>query len=97
MGSRTYQVSAYRESVSNAALSLVAPAGMYTGGDILPDLFTGTSTFNAGDYRSSGYTAAVTQNLGEHVSATVMFGSTGALTADNREIVSDSPDELRSP
>ena len=50
VGSRTYQVSAYRESVSNAALSMVAPAGMYTGGDILPDLFTGTSTFNAGDY-----------------------------------------------
>ena len=95
VGSRTYQVSAYRESVSNAALSMVAPAGMYAGGDILPDLFTGTSTFNAGDYHSSGYTAAVTQNLGEHVSATVMYGSMGALTADNREIVSDSPDELR--
>ena len=96
LGSRTYQVSTYRENVSNAALSLVAPAGMYTGGDILPDLFTGTSTFNAGDYSSSGYTAAVTQELGPHVNATVMFGSTGALTADNREIVSDSPDELRS-
>ena len=54
MGSRTYQVSTYRENVSNAALSLVAPAGMYTGGDILPDLFTGTSTFNAGDYQQLG-------------------------------------------
>jgi len=96
MGSRTYQVSTYRENVSNAALSLVAPAGMYTGGDILPDLFTGTSTFNAGDFRSTGYTAAVTQNLGEHVAATVMYGSMGALTAANREIVSGSPDELRS-
>jgi hypothetical protein len=96
IGSRNYQVSTYRESVSNAALSLVAPAGMYTGGDILPDLFTGTSTFDAGDFRSTGYTAAVTQNLGEHVAATVMYGSMGALTADNREIVSGSPDELRS-
>ena len=96
MGSRTYQVSTYRENVRNAALSLVAPAGMYTGGDILPDLFTGTSTFNVGDFRSTGYTAAVTQNLGEHLTATVMYGSMGALTAANREIVSDSPDELRS-
>jgi len=57
MGSRTYQVSTYRESVSNAALSIVAPAGMYTGGDILPDLFSGTSTFDAGDFRSTGYSA----------------------------------------
>jgi hypothetical protein len=96
MGSRTFQASTYREIVSHAALSLVAPKGMYTGGDILPDVFTGTSTFDAGDYRSTGYTAAVTQNLGEHVTATVMYGSMGALTAANREIVSDSPDELRS-
>jgi hypothetical protein len=96
IGSRTYQVSTYRETVSNAALSLVAPGGMYTGGDILPDLFSGTSTFDAGDYRSTGYSAAVTQNLGEHLAATVMYGSMGALTAANREIVSGSPDELRS-
>jgi hypothetical protein len=95
-GSRTYQASAYRESVTNAALSLVAPAGMYSGGDILPDLFSGDSIFNAGDYRSLGYTVAVTQNMGDHLSATVMYGSMGALTAENREIVSNSPDELRS-
>ena len=96
MGSRTYQVSAYEESVTNAALSLVAPAGMYSGGDILPDLFTGTATFNAGNYSSVGYTASATQALGEHLSATLMYGSTGALTATNRELVSTSPDELRS-
>ena len=94
--SRTYQVSAYRESVTNAALSLVAPEGMYSGGDILPDLFSANSIFNAGDYHSVGYTATVTQNLGDHVSATVMYGSMGALTAQNGELVSSSPDELRS-
>src|SRR5450432_4358194 len=33
LGSRTFLVSAYRESVTNAALSIVAPAGMYAGGD----------------------------------------------------------------
>jgi hypothetical protein len=43
-----------------------------------------------------GYTAAVTQNLGEHLSATLIYGSMGALTAESREIVSNSPDELRS-
>jgi hypothetical protein len=96
MGSRTYQVSTYRERVSDAALSLVAPAGMYSGGDILPDVFTGASTFNAGNFHSTGYTAAVTQSIGQCLAATVMFGSMGALTAANREIVSDNPDELRS-
>jgi len=95
-GSRTYYLSAYGESISNAALSIVAPAGLYAAGDLLPDLFSGNSIFNVGDRQSTGYNAAVTQAVGQHVSATVMYGSMGVLTADNRELVSNSPDELRS-
>jgi len=34
---------------------------MYGGGDILPDLFSGNSIFDAGNFSSAGYTAAVTQ------------------------------------
>ena len=96
LGSRTWQISAYQENMSNATLSIVAPAGMFAGGDILPDLFTGTSTFDAGDFRTTGYTASVTQAIGSNVTAMLMYGSTGGLTADDREIVSNSPDELRS-
>jgi len=96
MGSRTYSVSAYRESVSNAALTIAAPAGLYAGGDILPDLFSGISIFNAGNYQSTGYTAGVTQSVGDRITASLMYGSTGGLTADSRELVSTSPDELRS-
>jgi len=96
IGSRTYGVSAYRESVTNAALTLVAPAGFYSGADVLPDLFSGNSIFNAGDYGSTGYTAAVTQNLGQNVAATVIYGSMGVLTADRGELVSNSPDDLRA-
>lgn len=96
LGSRTVQGSVYRESVTNAALSIVAPAGMYSGGDILPNLLTGTSTFNAGNYQGTGYSGSLTQNMGDHVSATVIYGSMSALTADNRELVTNSPDELRA-
>jgi hypothetical protein len=96
VGSRTWYLSANSESVVNAALSMVAPAGLFGGNDLLPDLFSGSSVFNAGDYKATGYTAAVTQNLGDHVSATVMYGSMGALTVDDHELVSNSPDELRS-
>ena len=96
VGSRTYQLSAFRESISNAALSISAPFGLYSGDDVLPDLFTGSSTFNAGDFHSAGYTASVTQRFGEHLSAALIFGSMGALTVSPTEIVSNSPDELRS-
>jgi Carboxypeptidase regulatory-like domain len=96
IGSRNYMLSAYHESVRNAALSLVAPDGMYSGGDILPDLFTGNSIFNAGNFQNSGYTAGFTQNFGDHFSASAIYSSEGALTADSRELVSNSPDELRA-
>jgi hypothetical protein len=95
-GSRTYEASVYSESVINAALTMVAPDGMYSSADVLPDLFGGNSIFNAGDYRSLGYTAAVTQDAGSRFSATLMYGSMGALTAGNREIESNNPDELRA-
>ena len=95
-GSREYQLSAYRERVTNAALTMGSTDGLYTGGDILPDLFSGSSIFNAGDYQSNGYTAAVTQNAGDRLSATLMYGSAGVLTADRRTIDSANPDDLRS-
>lgn len=96
VGSRTYQVSAYRESVSNLALSMVSPSDFFAGTDVLPDLFSGNSIFNAGNFESTGFTVAVSQNVNDHVTATVIYGSTGALTTDSHELVSNSPDELRS-
>jgi hypothetical protein len=96
LGSRVLRVSGYRESVSNAALTVDAPEGVYTSGDILPDVYSGASVFNAGSYESLGYTASLTQNFGEQVSATLMFGSAGALTAARGELVSDNPDDLRA-
>jgi hypothetical protein len=95
-GSRRLDLSAYREIVTNAALSLVGPNGMYFGDDLLPDLFTGNAIFNAGNYTTSGYSAAFTQELGPNLNATVVYGTTPGLTAGNRELVSNSPDELRS-
>ena len=95
VGSRVYQLSTYRESVTNAALSLAAPEGLF-GGDLLPDLFGANAVFDAGNYRSTGYTVAATQNLGDGFSATVMYGTVGSLTAARGELVSGSPDELRS-
>jgi hypothetical protein len=94
-GSRTFNITAFHEQVSNAALSLVAPDSFY-GGDILPDLFSGSAIFNAGNYQSMGYTAGMTQNVGQNVSATLMYGSSGALTVNGGDLVSNNPDELRS-
>jgi hypothetical protein len=95
-GSRTVHFSGYREAVQNLALSLMGPQDYFGTADALPDLFSSSSIFNVGNFASSGATVALTQELGPHVSVTAMYGATGALTVADRELVSSSPDELRS-
>ncbi|HUE23285.1 MAG TPA: carboxypeptidase-like regulatory domain-containing protein [Bryobacteraceae bacterium] len=96
IGSRKFAVSTYHESISNLALTIAAPDGFLPVGDILPDFFSGTAMFNAGNFSSMGYVASATQNVGDNLSATVMYGSTGALTADRDDPVSGDPAELRA-
>ncbi len=91
-GSRTYRVAASRENVSNAALTLFTPDGAGTQVDILPDLFTNNSIYNAGDYGSLGASVSVTQNLGGNLSMTAVYSTSGALSAANE----GTPDDLRS-
>jgi len=94
-GSRTYRASVYSEHVSNAALTIVAPGGFY-GGDILPDLFSNSSVFDAGNYQTVGYTASVTQHLGDKFNLSVIYGSVGVLAPQTEQLASNSMDELRS-
>ena len=95
-GSRTYRASVYRQDISNTAVTASAPAGFFSSGDLLPDLFSASSILNVGDFRSTGVALSATQNLGEHVSASVIYGDTGALNTNSHELVSHSPDELRA-
>ena len=94
-GSRTYNVSVYHESVMNAALSMVAPAGMLPSSDMMPDLFSANSIFDVGNFQSSGVSGTVTQELTDNLNASLTLDSTGGLTASDRELVSDNPDQLR--
>jgi hypothetical protein len=96
VGSRTYSATLDNESVTNAALSVLGPVGGVAGVDILPDVFSDASILNAGNFRSWGYNGAITQNLGDYVSVTMMYGGEGALTVDNGPLVTGSPEELRT-
>lgn len=95
-GSRIFRVSAYGERVSNAALTIAAPGGFYSGGDILPDLFSNSSVFNAGNYQTVGYTASVTQKLGDRFNISAMYGSVGVLAPETDQLATNNLDELRS-
>jgi hypothetical protein len=94
IGSRTYSASAYRESMTNAALTVVAPAG-FPAGDLLPDLFSSSSVFNIGDYSNIGYMISVSQSLGDYLRLTAAYGSGSALTPTRQQLQTDDPNEMR--
>ncbi len=95
IGSRTYGLAAYRESVTNAALTMVAPPGVVPPSDLLPDLLSNSSVFNAGDYSSAGYMASVTQALGENFGLTLAGGSGNALIPIQADLSAGGGDEFR--
>lgn len=94
-GSRDFRVSGHHERVSHAALNLVAPDGFYSSGDLIPDLFSDSYIFDAGEFQSNGLTASATQNLGGRFNVTVMYASVGALIPGSGGLSSGTPDELR--
>jgi hypothetical protein len=94
-GSRTFTMGVYRENIGNAALTLSAPDGFFYTGDLLPDLASNSSVFNIGGFQRFGYTASVTQDVGEDYALTIAYGHGGVLTSDGRALETADPNELR--
>jgi hypothetical protein len=95
VGSRTYAVAAYRESMSNAALTMLAEPGSVPASDLLPDLLSNSAVFNVGDYASAGYMASATQALGERMAFTLAAGSGNALIPGESALEGSSGYQLR--
>jgi Carboxypeptidase regulatory-like domain len=94
-GSRTFSMAAYSESLNNAAITMVAPAGSFPSSDLLPDLLSNSSVFNLGRYAGFGYMGSLTQELAENLNVTGAFGSGTALTPDGSQLLTEKPDEVR--
>jgi hypothetical protein len=91
----TFNLSAYRERVSNDAMTVVAPEGAFAPGDLLPDVSSQNSVFDAGSYQRSGFAASVSQALGERVEIGSSFGSGGALAPAGDDLAANSAEALR--
>ena len=90
------EVAAYQDSLSDAAVTALVPGGHFTDGNILPDLFSNSSTLNAGLHRSKGYRVSYARELRDHLQAAIGYGSTGALSPTRSGLETPSVDELRS-
>jgi hypothetical protein len=95
-GSRKYSVAAYSEAVADAAYSLSSSSHFLPGSDLLPDLDSRNYLFDIGNYQRTGYTAAVTQSVGEHMDVTLAAGRGGALVADSHQATVDSAAGVRA-
>ena len=95
-GSRTYEIAAYNDNVSNGALTMAGSDQFLGNGDLLPDLFSNSWTLNVGRYRNAGYLVSMTQALGSRLDLTAAYGSGGALTVSDKAGDAANIDELRS-
>ncbi len=95
LGSREYRVSAYNQSVSNNTLTIAHPDANLFSGDLLPDLFSSSALFNAGRFESTGYTASVTQDLGESYKVTLTYGTVGVMARRSDAPLTSNADDLR--
>jgi hypothetical protein len=96
IGNTTINLSAYREKVINDAMTLVAPEGVFAAGDLLPDISSQNSVFDAGSYHRSGVAASVSRSIGDHLQIGASFGDGGALApAAGGEVTADSAQDLR--
>jgi len=96
VGSRTYNLAAFKEVVGNGALTMSTPDGFYMTGDLLPELSSSSSVFNVGRYSRLGYTATITQQINDRFSASVSYGRGGVLTTDREAVLgTGNADDLR--
>ncbi len=95
-GSRTFSVAVYSESLSNTAIAVSGAPEFEASPEFLPDFFSETSVFNAGNLNTIGYLATVSQKVGDSFEASVSAGNAGALTARESALETGSPDELRA-
>lgn len=96
LGEDVIEVAAYRDGFSNTAITALVPAGLYTGGDILPDLFSDTATLNAGSYQVTGYRASYSRRVNQHVRAGVAYGLAGVLEPQHQALATGDAGELRA-
>jgi len=92
----TFDVTVYRETVSNLAMTIAGADGAFVAGDVLPDISSNSSILDAGSFERAGFAASLLQALGDRVEIGASAGRGGALSLGSSEIAASSADDLRS-
>jgi hypothetical protein len=96
IGTRTISLAAYRESVSNGALTMAGANGLLPQAELLPDLSSNSSVFNVGAFKRTGYSGTITEKVNDSLSASITIGRGGVLRTEQRELAVVDPHEIRA-
>ena len=78
--STIFNLTGYRETVTNASMTIAAPAGdAFALGDVLPDISSKSSILNIGSFQRTGFAASMTKSLGDRIQLGASAGRGGAL------------------
>jgi len=95
-GRRSVTAGVYRESISNAALTIASSDGVFPATDVLPDFNSHSGVFNAGRLDRMGFSASASQSFGDALTVEMIFSRGGVLRTDRRTLDSDDPSAIRS-
>ena len=96
-GSRTYRATVYAEEVTDGAFLMSGDSGFMGSANLLPDMSSLGTIFNVGDYRRVGYSASVTQALGDRVEVSAAAGRADGLQLQKSpDALPATGDDLRS-
>ena len=94
--STTFNMTVYRETVTNAAMTISAPSGdAFAIGDVLPDISSKSSILNIGSFQRTGFAASLTRSLGDRLQLGASVGRGGALALEDHGVLETAGD-LRS-
>ena len=81
-GKNNFQTAWYTDRVRNSAIVGVGDNPDIAEGDILPDVYSGTFNYNAGELQTSGMRFVYQRRIGNDLSATLDYAFGGVLTLD---------------
>ncbi len=94
-GSRSVSAGYFRESLTNAALTISSPDGALTSPEVVPDFNSLSGVFNIGDMSRTGVTVAASQSFGEALTLAMIVSRGGVLRTDQNTLVTEDPSEIR--
>ncbi len=94
-GSRTVTAGVFQERMSDAALTLAGEGAFAMVGNVTPDFNSTSAVFNVGRFSRFGYSASISQYLGDWMTVSLVVGRGGVLRTDHRELPSLDPNLIR--